>query len=211
MFHFGTNLIYMQTKYKAICFDWSGVVFFYSASYAEIFHTLFQIGPKDFFPVYYQYNHLLNRASSNKHSYWEDVLREFGLEDKLDYFLDYIDNLPMGDFNHELVKLLKELKEKGYKLGLLSNHTESGARDARKLGVDEMFDVTCFSAEIGYVKPQAEAFLTLADKLEVDISEMVFVDDSKKSLENGEDIGYFPILFTTTKELKRLFKELNIV
>ncbi len=61
--------------------------------------------------------------------------------------------------------------------------------------MDKHFDVFLVSAEIGYVKPSAEAFKMLAENLGIKLSELVFIDDTQNSLSLSGEIGFQPILF----------------
>jgi HAD superfamily hydrolase (TIGR01509 family) len=77
-------------------------------------------------------------------------------------------------------ELLRELKGRGLRLGLLSNtmwpgqiHSEGMAR----LGLIEFFDVLVFSGDVGLWKPNAAAFHYVADRLGVSPAEAVFVGD----------------------------------
>lgn len=58
------------------------------------------------------------------------------------------------------------------------------------------------SGEIGFQKPHKEAFQVLFEKLDLQPEEVVFVDDSTRSLEKAAEIGYIPILFKNNEQLK---------
>lgn len=51
----------------------------------------------------------------------------------------------------------------------------------------------------------------LFDKLGVAPEELIFVDDAEKSLEKAPEIGFTPILFNNTKELKGKLVELGVL
>lgn len=75
--------------------------------------------------------------------------------------------------------LLRELRTRGFRLGLLTNGTEEQQRDKLvRVGLDGAFDVVCTSERIGVQKPGARAFTTLAEELDVDPSDCLFVGDS---------------------------------
>lgn len=183
-------------KFRAIGFDWSGVLFEYALSYPQIIEKIFGIPEEQFLPIYYQYNHLLNVADADVRTVWQRILSHFGKDTEVDDFLSYINGLPVGHLNEDVLIYAWELRKRGYAIGLLSNHTVAGAKDARTHIPDGLFDAVLFSAEIGYMKPQPEAFSLLAEQLKVSLSQLMFVDDREKSLERAEQIGYTPILFT---------------
>ncbi|GAA3670306.1 HAD family hydrolase [Microbacterium marinilacus] len=75
--------------------------------------------------------------------------------------------------------LLHELRERGYRLGLLTNGAEEQQLDKlARTGLEHAFDVICISERIGFQKPDERAFLTLAKDLDVHVAECLFIGDS---------------------------------
>jgi putative hydrolase of the HAD superfamily len=78
-------------------------------------------------------------------------------------------------------QVLSSLRERGVRVGLLSNthwprafHEHFLERD----GLVEFIDVRCYTSEMTYTKPHPDAFLTVLDQLEVgDPGAAVFVGD----------------------------------
>ncbi len=198
----------MSKNIKAIGFDWSGVVFFHATKYREIGAKFLHITEEEFTSAYFKHNHLHNLSSVSLLDFWRVVFAELGREAETVDFLHMLSNLPIGTLNHELLQLLEEVKQAGYKVGLFSNNSVDGAKEARSFGVDKLFPVALFSAEVGVMKPQAEAFHLLAEKLGVDITEMIFIDDTQKSLEKASEAGYTSILY---QDVKTLYQDLEKV
>lgn len=76
---------------------------------------------------------------------------------------------------------------------------------SRIYGIEEnpdLFDVVVISAEVGCQKPQPEIFDILFKKLDLKPSEVIFIDDTLKSLEGADKIGYIPVLYKDNKTLK---------
>lgn len=76
--------------------------------------------------------------------------------------------------------LLRELKSRGYRVGVLSNtmwprsfHQEVFARD----DLDPFIDAAVYSSELSIAKPHAQAFGVVLDALGIDAREAVFVGD----------------------------------
>jgi HAD superfamily hydrolase (TIGR01509 family) len=110
----------------------------------------------------------------------------------------------------ELLSLFPVLRKQGLKVGIFSN---SGAKLRERLhaeGIAELADVVVISGEIGFQKPHKEAFDVLFERLNLRPEEIVFIDDSTKSLEKAYEIGYVPILFKGNEQLKITLKELGI-
>jgi beta-phosphoglucomutase-like phosphatase (HAD superfamily) len=61
------------------------------------------------------------------------------------------------------------------------------------------------------MKPEPEAFLELARRLNVNITELAYIDDAEKSLSRASEIGYEPILYTGFAELLEQLKTLNVI
>jgi len=71
-------------------------------------------------------------------------------------------------------------------------------------------DVLVISGEIGFQKPHKEAFQILFEKLKLQPEEVVFIDDTPRSLEKADEIGYIPILFKNNEQLKADLRSMGI-
>jgi putative hydrolase of the HAD superfamily len=87
---------------------------------------------------------------------------------------------PATELDPDAPALLRGLRERGLRVGVLSNtiwpaavHDAWFVRD----GVHELIDAACYSSEIGWMKPDPGAFRAAAAALDVDPSEAVFVGD----------------------------------
>ena len=80
--------------------------------------------------------------------------------------------------------LLESLRERGLKLGLVSNAFDPPDllhRDLAQLGIAERVDVALFSSEVGRRKPDPEIFQRALDALGVAPPEALFVGDTLAS------------------------------
>ncbi len=78
----------------------------------------------------------------------------------------------------DVLEVLSSLRDRGCRLGLLTNGSEE--QQLSKLsatGLAEIFDVVCISEAIGAQKPDARAFDTLAQSLNVASRRCLFVGD----------------------------------
>jgi putative hydrolase of the HAD superfamily len=87
---------------------------------------------------------------------------------------------PATELDPDAPALLRGLRERGLRVGVLSNtiwpatvHDAWFVRD----GVRELIDAACYSSEIGWMKPGPQAFTAAAAALEVEPAEVVFVGD----------------------------------
>jgi putative hydrolase of the HAD superfamily len=96
----------------------------------------------------------------------------------------------------------------GVKTGLISNSWGLGIYD--RLDSIEIFDATVISGEVGLHKPQPEIYLLVCERLGVDPSEAVFVDDLRENCAGAEAVGMTAVLHrdpeATIAELERLLE-----
>jgi putative hydrolase of the HAD superfamily len=113
------------------------------------------------------------------------LLEETGIEvseEELERYLEaehaaWGEALQLGDTTHAL---LESLRERGLKLGLVSNAIDPPGllhRDLERLGIAERLDVAVFSSEVGWRKPHRAIFERALGALDVDPGSVLFVGD----------------------------------
>jgi len=200
-------------KYKAIAFDYSGVITESSGSdFTLNTCRILNITKDTFFEVYLKHNHLLNTTDIDSKDFWKIMLKEWAREEKEKEFFEFLNSAKSDKkYNYELLDLIKELKSFGYKIGLLSNNSSKLNNTLKEAGIDILFDVILISGDVGCMKPSVEIFQMLCDKLEVKPEELVFVDDFEKNFINTDKIHFTPVLYKNNIELKDIFKKLDII
>ncbi len=108
-------------------------------------------------------------------------------------------------YNHATVNLVKELKNKGYKLFIISNMTRHFIDKEHLFPVLGLFDGIVYSAPLKMLKPQPEIYKYLIDKYSLSPSECVFIDDLMENLETAEKLGMKTFLFNDNLMLLRNF------
>ncbi len=108
------------------------------------------------------------------------------------------------------MSLFPILKQQGLKVGIFSNNTSKLRTKLNVNGIIKLVDELVVSSEIGFQKPHKEAFQVLFEKLKLLPEEVIFIDDSPKSLEKASEIGYIPILFKNNDQLKVDLRKLGI-
>lgn len=102
--------------------------------------------------------------------------------------------------NLQLFEYVAHLKNT-YKIGLLSN---AGANWLDELFSHEqvaLFDATALSYEMGITKPYPQAYHIICDRLGVQPSEAVFIDDIERYATGAKDIGMQGIWFKDNQQL----------
>lgn len=189
---------------KAIVFDYDGVIKIKEGDiFAEICDYL-KVKREDWEREYFLVNHLINTNQKSVSEVISSVVFKFTDNKELEEgVLDLIKNYKNVYYlNEGLIKLIKDLKNRGYKTALLSNNSIKLRQRLVEDGILDLFNEIIISAEVGYQKPQPEIFDILFKKLEVKPDEVIFIDDSERSLEGADIIGYNPILFKDNKSLK---------
>jgi epoxide hydrolase-like predicted phosphatase len=103
--------------------------------------------------------------------------------------------------DEEVFDYIKTLKPK-YKIGLLSN---VATNQLQKLFTNEqiaVFDGISLSYETGAVKPDPRAYKLAAEKLGVQTSECIFIDDQQKHVDGAQAVGMPAVLYQDFDQMK---------
>jgi epoxide hydrolase-like predicted phosphatase len=173
------------------------------------------------------------KQKSAKHGFVDDNLQnifksydlgEMSEDDVVEYFMKYdginstkeeirkeIDDLLKLDTN--LADLIKKLKQKGFKIALLSNANHSLFE--RKIyttypDFKNLFDEIVISSYIKIVKPDKEIYLHALQKINSKPEESIFIDDSEKNIEGAEKVGIKGFLYTDCKSFSDYVRSLGI-
>lgn len=99
---------------------------------------------------------------------------------------------------------INSLKEKGYKVYILSNYGQTLFMEAKKkFRFLEYPDGMVISYEIKHIKPEREIYDELSKRYGIVPEEAVFIDDLPKNLEAAGRLGFQTILFTSKEEVDR--------
>ncbi len=94
-----------------------------------------------------------------------------------------------------MAELVRDLKEKGYHIYLLSNAAVDVPDYWQKVPGSAYFDDLCVSAFEGVIKPQPEIYQRAVEKFGVNPSECVFIDDVTANIEAAYNAGMQGIVF----------------
>lgn len=199
-------------NFKAIGFDYGGVIAgIPSSEFNRRILELLDVPHEVYRSVYFANNHLLNHDKLSKNDFWAKILNELGRSEKIDNLLNFLESLNTHQINSDVLDLAKQLKAKGYKIGILSNNTAEGVEKMREAGLMEIFDAVAVSTEIGFIKPDPRAFDVLIGQLGILAGELVFIDDTAKSLESSDAVGFYPIKYNNFPELVASLAEVGII
>lgn len=115
----------------------------------------------------------------------------------------------------QTIDILNELKEKGYKLYILSNIGENSIEMLRKKFPDifSKFEIIISATEKdNYIKkPSIESFNKLIKASGQEISKFILIDDKPTNILAARSHGLQSILFTSPYEFRNKLKELNVL
>lgn len=131
-------------------------------------------------------NEVAQRAGISKKQAFDEIDGNV-VNDKL---LDYIAN---------------ELKPK-YKIGLLSNTGDNWLSKILSEKQVALFDVVDLSYKTGLIKPQPEAYQSIAQKLGVKPEECILVDDKEGHCVAAREVGMATIVYKDFNQFKADFK-----
>lgn len=184
-------------KYKAVGFDYAGVL---AGTLGRIVMVqmaqLLGVTLENLREVYSRYGMDFNNGKISLQTLWLNICSDLGSPERSKEAADAYDRSFSHEINTDVLALADRLRTEGYKVGVFSN----GTNDLRPLlmenGLAGHFDALVISAEVGKSKPDIAAFQILCDKLDIRLDELVFIDDTKRSLVNLPSVGACPILFT---------------
>jgi HAD superfamily hydrolase (TIGR01509 family) len=109
--------------------------------------------------------------------------------------------------DQELLAYVRELR-KHYKVGVLSNIGKGRVHELFSPEEQKMFDAIVTSGDVGYAKPEAQAYEIAADRLGVRLEECIFTDDREEYIEGARAVGMQAILYQNFAQFRRELEKL---
>lgn len=106
-------------------------------------------------------------------------------------------------------EVLQSLRDRGLRIGVLSNTLPSIDRTLEALGLADLVDVAVATCTVGVHKPEAGAFLHAADALGLRPDEILFVDDKHENVEAARALGMQAALIDLRGEDRQAIHELR--
>ena len=110
----------------------------------------------------------------------------------------------------ETMEIINELKNKGYKVGLLSNlrlmDYKRYEEQIKKINFDYLF----LSYEIKCIKPSSDIYLQVIDALNCEAENIIFFDDNQKNVNGAKQLGINAYQVTGENIKEIFYKIINI-
>jgi HAD superfamily hydrolase (TIGR01509 family) len=192
-----------MAKIKAIIFDLNGV-FLTSDFFSQRIEDKLGIN-KDFF--YQELKKVLDVAripGRTSSDIWQPLadLVHLSIPEFLDFWFS-------GEkLNLEMIALAKDLKNKGYKIYVLSNSLKERVEYYRQHfpEIFDLFDNIYFSTETGFVKPDPKCFENILTKNKLQKTDCLFIDDSPGHVEAAINFGIRSTLFENLSQTKEFIE-----
>jgi len=109
-------------------------------------------------------------------------------------------------------KIIERLKERGFKLGLLSIHVKEWVDYFdKKFDYHKLFHSTLYSFEVGLRKPEKRMYELILLKLDSKPEECIFIDDNSKFLVPAKELGMKTIHFRSPSQLENELKGMGLL
>jgi putative hydrolase of the HAD superfamily len=113
----------------------------------------------------------------------------------LDAYRQFTRDMPLG-IHWPVVHRIRRLRGDGLKVGLLTNNVkEFGSAWRATFPVDELFNTVVDSSDVGMRKPDRRIYLLTCERLGVDPSSAVFIDDNRDNVEAARSVGMEAVHF----------------
>lgn len=103
--------------------------------------------------------------------------------------------------NKAVLKIVKDLKNKGYRVIILSNESKTGER-VRLKKIEKFVDKIYSSATIGLRKPDPKIFKYVFSKENLKIGQALLIDDKERNVIAAKDLGIKAIVYKNPEQLK---------
>ena len=108
-------------------------------------------------------------------------------DDLIENFWNNYNDYAIVDNN--VLNLIRELKEKGYNIYLLSNMNEYTYDFVKRSGLFDIVDGYVLSYQEHQIKPYISIYNTLLNRYKLIPNECIFIDDNEKNIETAINLG----------------------
>ncbi len=186
---------------KAIFFDFDGVLTLLPNGRTPIMQNLAEktgVSLENVEACYFPFNKDLKLGNIMHEDIWEKFCACIGTSSDIS-ILEYVfRHVPL---NQDMISLLRQLKERGFILGIISNNfQERLASILDEFNLHTLFTVTLTSSEIGSMKDEPEIFEQAMALAGVWPEESVYIDNSHENLVVPEEMGMKTFYFDFEKK-----------
>lgn len=196
---------------RVIVFDYGEVI---SVSQSEADRAalvaLSGLEPELFWRLYDRHRDDLDQGIALPHEYWTRVAHDAGVE----WSPAQLQLLWAADLRSWIsvepgtIELLAALHAGGTRVALLSNAGFDFSDPFRHSPMARYFEAMFVSAELGLIKPDPEIYRVVAERLGIELAQMVFVDNKAVNVDAAVALGVTGHHFTSVAGLRAFLHEL---
>ncbi|MFH0732742.1 MAG: HAD family phosphatase [Candidatus Omnitrophota bacterium] len=216
-----------ESKIKTVFFDVGNVLLFFDRMHTsqskkiaerckktekEVYDILFGL----YEVLYHQeglfWQYLAGKVTFKK--FYEQSLKDLGIENRKDlisYDVFYEHVAKIFWMNRPMVKIMRQLKEAGYKIGIISN-LDKDSLDYIKVAFKEIFELadSCtFSCEAKANKPDEKIYAKALVEAGAKAQESVFIDDRQENVKRALNLRFKAVQYEPGMELSAFKDKLN--
>jgi len=187
---------------KAIVFDIGDVLITNVHIYDHIVKE-FHLDKQKAFPAYVNAIEKFESGQIDESDFWDQLKKYLPVNQKIRSPSPLITSHKKVEAVKDVINIVIALKQKGYKLGLLSNTIQPHKEEIEKLGFFKHFDTRVFSYEVKKRKPFPEIYKLVLQRLNVLPEETIFIDNNNLFIKGAKKVGITGIRFINPKQLKQ--------
>ena len=197
---------------KAICFDLDGVYFVNGKS--NFIKNLGKYGvsedeAKRVFLKSDEMKKMYKEGKMTDDEYWSWAIEQWEIDLTVQEVTDLL--IEGYEVNEDVVKVVKEVREKGYNTLICTNNFPARIKGLdKRFGLLNNFDAYVFSYEIGATKPSTKIFQTLVDRSGVEAEDIVFADHNDANLAGAKEVGIQAFFYEGFEHFLGKLKELGV-
>ena len=197
---------------KCVIFDFFGVVCpNLNALTGAEFSQRHGIDPIAFSQFGSVHRNSLDRGRMSQRQFAVALCEKFGITTDIKHVMAELDALD-GDyyaFNHKLYNLIVQLKPQT-RVALMSNVARDEGDYLRGLGAYEVFDEVFLSSDAGLTKPDPRWFGLVSDKLNLEPSQLMLIDDMPTNVDGARRAGWIEsVVYTDATTLNKQLRQLG--
>jgi len=195
---------------KAIIFDWGGVLIDDPAPGLRAYCSkTLDVSVEEFSSAFREFGDSFQKGLIEEGELWKKVCAKLNVpypKNKSLWGDAFIDTYRP---KKEIFGLIEKLRINKYKIGFLSNTEKAPMEFFFTQGYD-MFDAKVFSCAEGTTKPEKDIYELILERLGVEASEAVFIDDRQDYIDGAIKAGLNTILFKNPSQVVNELEVLDI-
>lgn len=148
-----------------------------------------------------------DKGNLTKEQFWEAYIKATGIKATMNEIESSIKNTIFID--KEMLQILKQVKQKGFKVILVSNIDPTTYEEVLKQmnNADEYFTAMYVSYKIKMLKENPNFFKRILEEQKLNAEECLFVDDLEKNILVAKKLGIQVLLFKNKNSFKEILKQ----